>query len=29
MEQRLRPFLFNESETAKLKLFSEVLKKLA
>lgn len=29
MEQRLRPFLFNESETAKLRLFSEVLKKLA
>lgn len=29
MEQRLRPFLFNESETAKLRLFSEVLKKLS
>lgn len=28
MEQRLRPFLFNESETAKLRLFPEVLKKL-
>lgn len=29
MEQRLRPFLFNESETAKLRLFPEVLKKLS
>lgn len=29
MEQRLRPFLFNEPETAKLRLFPEVLKKLS